>query len=347
MMINKMKKVLFLALIVLSLGACSIDLEDSNIAGDLEEAEEVSVNLFAMDTYMSITATGVNAQDAVDKSVEAIIELEDLISRTMEDSDIYRLNNSDGAVVVVDDLTYDILTLALDVAEKTNGAFDPTICAITDLWGIGTDAERVPSDEEIAEALKTVSYTNILLLGDNQVQLLNGAKIDLGAVGKGYAADLIVDIYDDNEITSGIISLSGNIYVYGEKEDGELWSIGVADPEVSGVYSIIIESEQTSIVTSGAYERYFEQDGVIYHHVFDSQTGYPTTENILSMTIVCESSALADMYSTALFAMGYDAAIEFAENESNIDVVIIRDDDQVYISPALEATSTLADKYTY
>ncbi len=327
-----MKKIIPILLIIFSLTACSAEVK----------ATDASLDFFAMDTYMSISANAVDAQTIIEESYAVVTEIENYISRTNENSDIYKLNNSGGEVVEVSEITYEILTIALEYAQNTDGIFDPTICAVTDLWCIGSENARVPSDEEIQTALETVSYENIVLLGDNQVQLLNGAQIDLGAVGKGYAADMIVEIYEENNVNYGVISLSGNIYVYGEKADGSLWNIGITDPDDTSEVNIAVQSSQNSLVTTGAYERYFEQDGIVYHHIFDTSTGYPTDEDIKSVTVVSENSTLADIYATALFAMGYDDAIIFAESEG-IDVVIIRENDEVYYSENL--TVTLGDKY--
>lgn len=305
---------------------------------------EESLSFFAMDTYMSLSATGDEPDAVLLECEEMVLLIEEEISRTDENSDIYILNHSNGEAVTVSDMVYEILTIAVTCAEQTNGAFDPTICAITDLWGIGTEDARVPSEEEISNALATVSYENILLLEDNQVQLLNGAQVDLGAVGKGYAADILIEIYENHNIVRGVISLAGNIYVYGEKESGDFWSVGIIDPDNVDEISIALQTTQNSVVTTGAYERYFEEDGIIYHHIFDSASGYPTDEDIKSVTVISEHSTLADIYATALFAMGYEDAISFVEAHDEIDVIIIRDNDFVYYSEGLAVT--LDDKYT-
>ncbi|MFI3324660.1 MAG: FAD:protein FMN transferase [Clostridia bacterium] len=328
-----MKKIIPFLLVLFSLTACSTTAETT----------ESSLDFFAMDTYMSLSVVAVNSDEVISEAFDIVTEIENAISRTNTESDMYKLNNSDGEIVEVSDITYEILIIALECAEKTDGIFDPTICAVTDLWDIGTADARVPSDEEITTALQTVSYENIVLLDNNQVQLLNGAQIDLGAVGKGYAADKIVEIYEVNDAIRGVISLSGNIYVYGEKEDESLWNIGITDPDDTSEINITLQTGQNSVVTTGAYERFFEEDGEVYHHIFNSSTGYPTDEDIKSVTVVSENSTLADIYATALFAMGYQEAVAFAESEESIDVVIIRDDNTVYVSYNLNIT--LGEKY--
>lgn len=333
-----MKKIkgLVLFILLLTIVGCS----------EQEETIEASTDFFAMDTYMSLSATGVEAEAAIEASVNYIQELESVISRTDESSEIYAINHSDGEIVTVSDLTYEIITIAVECAENTDGKFDPTICAITDLWGIGTEEQGIPNEEDIATALETVSYENIILLEDNGVQLLNGAQIDLGAVGKGYAADAIRDIYEEYDIESGIIALGGNLYMIGEKSEDVSWSVGIVDPDQTDEYNIGVQVVNKSVVTTGAYERYFEEDGKIYHHIFDTETGYPTEKDIKSVTIISTNSTLADIYATALFAMGYDEAVKFIENEPEIEAILIREDDQVYVSSGLEGSVTLDEKYT-
>ncbi|MFI3238174.1 MAG: FAD:protein FMN transferase [Lachnospiraceae bacterium] len=317
------------------------------LSGCSKASTEASTDFFAMDTYMSLSATGAEAEVALTTCRTFISELEYMISRTEEASEIYALNHSGGEVVVVSDMTYDIISIAVACAQATDGAFDPTICAITDLWGIGSDTAAIPSESAITQALETVSYENILLLEDNGVQLLNGAQIDLGAVGKGYAADVLYSIYEEYEIESGIIALGGNLYLVGKKEKDTPWSVGIIDPDYSEEYSIGVQVIDRSVVTTGAYERYFEEDGQLYHHIFDTNTGYPTQEDIKSVTIVSASSTLADIYATALFTMGYEDAISFVESQTDIAAIIIREDDTVYVSDDLCNGVSLDEKYTF
>lgn len=311
------------------------------------QLETVSCEFFAMDTYVSLSGTGIEAEAALDASQHFVEELEGAISRTDETSEIYALNHSDGEVVIVSDMTYEVLSIAVACAEKTDGYFDPTICAVTDLWGIGSENQGVPNAQEIAIALETVSYENIVLLEDNGVKLLNQAQIDLGAVGKGYAADCIKEIYEEYGVDSGIIALGGNLYLVGEKAENTSWNVGIVDPDQTDEYNIGIQVVDQSVVTTGAYERYFVEEDVTYHHIFNTETGYPTTEDIKSVTVISENSTIADIYATALFAMGYEDAIALAEGESEIQVIIIREDNEVYFSEELKEKLTLDVKYSY
>ncbi len=331
---KSIKIIFILFLILFTFCSCNAGTDEDN----------ASLDFFLMDTYMSLSVTASNADSVISESYQKISEIEKAISRTDENSDVYKLNNSHGEIIKVSDITYDILSIAIDCAIKTQGIFDPTISSITELWDIGSAEASVPPDHEIKNALSSVSYNNIILHADNNVQLLNGAQIDLGAMGKGYAADKVVEIYKKHNATQGIITLSGNIYFYGEKEDGTLWNVGIKDPDNIKEVNISLETKATSIVTSGAYERFFEQDEIIYHHIFDTSTGYPTQQDLKSVSVICESSVLADIYSTALFAMGFDAAIEFSKNE-NINVILIRENNELYVSEKIAESVNIGEKY--
>lgn len=337
-MIKKASLSVLLLTITLLLGGCAV-----------QEAQ-YSADFFAMDTFMSIKAYGSNAQKAVLESQKYINQLESKISRTKTGSDIVKLNSAQGEAVQVSDDTFWILTAAVKEAQVTDGAFDPTVARLTDLWQIGTEKQHIPKKSEIADALKTVGYHNIALSSDHRVKLKNGAQIDLGGIGKGYAADKVTEIMHNNGVSRAIISLSGNVYVLGEKASGVKWSVGIADPDKKQDYICSIEESDKTVVTSGDYERFFEQNGVRYHHIFDPKTGYPAVTDLRSVTIVTENSAMADAYSTALFIMGYDKAMEFYKAQGGFEAVFVTKDKKVKVTNGLKSAFTFrgdAAGYTY
>lgn len=302
-------------------------------------------DFFAMDTFMSISAYGDGAKERVVEAERAINALENHISRTRTQSDIYRLNAAQGEVVTIEEDTYVLLSAALEMAEETAGSFDPTVAALSDLWQIGTEEAHVPTDEEVAAALATVGYEN-LVLSDPSVQprtaqLKNGAKIDLGGIGKGYAADIAAALWEDAPENAGaLLRLAGNIYGVGKSERGESWVIGVANPDDSQQVIATVAIEDESIVTTGDYERYFEENGVRYHHVFDPETGYPADTDLRSVTIVGQESTRCDALSTALFVMGEEAGWTYAQ-QNDIKAVFVTKDHRVRVSDAL------ADQFTF
>ena len=227
-------------------------------------------DFFAMDTYMSVDVSSEKSESAAEdmaiKIEQRVNALDAALSRTQQAGDLYKLNHADGQPTEVSEDTYTALEKALEYAEMTNGTFDPTMAPLTDLWGIGTDNARVPTQSEIDEALTHVGYQNVKLLGNNQVQLLNGAQVDLGGIGKGYAGDIVHEMVesDTSDQWHVLARLSGNVEMYGGKtaDSGtDNWNIGIADPDDNTDSIAVVSLADGSVVTSGDYERYFEQDG--------------------------------------------------------------------------------------
>ena len=325
-----MKRMLAVVLLLLCLQGCT------------PRPESYTADFFAMDTFMSVSAYGETEQEAQDTAVrleQRINALEPALSRTREDSDLYRLNHADGAVCEVSEDTYAAIEAAMQYAALTGGAFDPTMAQLTDLWGINTDNARVPAQTEIDTALAHVGYQNIELLGDNQVRLLNGAQLDLGGIGKGFATDAVAELLDGTQ--SVLATLGGNIGAYGENpgRDSGNWVVGIADPDNNADYLATVEVRDRSVVTSGDYERYFEQDGKRYHHIFDPATGYPADSGLRSVTVIDESSTRADALTTALFVMGLEEGMTFCE-QNDIAAVFITADKQVHVTDKVGAVCT-------
>lgn len=314
------------------------------LAGCTPQPKSYTADFFAMDTFMSITAYGESEQAAQDTAVQLeqrINALEPELSRTREDSDLYRLNHADGAACEVSEDTYAAIEAAVQFAEWTGGAFDPTMAPLTDLWGINTDHAHVPAQAEIDAALTHVGYQNIELFGNNQVRLLNGAQLDLGGIGKGFATDAAAAMLDG---TQGVLAtLGGNIGAYGENpnRDSGNWVVGIADPDDNAAFIATVEVRDLSVVTSGDYERYFEQDGKRYHHICDPATGYPADSGLRSVTVIDESSTRADALTTALFVMGLEEGMAFCE-QNDIVAVFVTADKQVHVTDKVGEVCTFA-----
>ncbi len=301
-------------------------------------------NAFLMDTLVQMRAHGENAEIAVEESMERIREIENLMSKTIETSDIYKLNNNPETEIEIDSESRNVLKKALEYAELTAGDFDPTIGALVELWGIGTEDAAVPEQAEIEAALANTGYKHLIINEKSAEINQKGVKIDLGGIAKGYAAEEVKKVVQKYNIEHAFVNLGGNVLVIGDKVDGSPWKIGIQDPrEGRGNVMAVVDAVDKTIVTSGNYERYFEENGKLYHHILNPKTGYPAENNLLSVSIISENSFDADALSTAVYVMGVEKGIKFIDNMENIDVMFITEELDVYLSSGLKKILKIND----
>ena len=298
-------------------------------------AQPVSQEIFAMDTYMTVTAYGDNAQKGVTDAIAEIQRLDNLLSIGKEDSEISKLNRS-GCAALSDD-TAVMVTKALDLYKSTGGAFDITVLPLMELWGFTTQEYYVPTEDEIQSTLQRVGAdkltwdesTKTLTLGDKQ-------EIDLGGIAKGFTSSRIMEIFKKDGVTCGMVSLGGNVHLLGTKQDGSAWRVGIQDPNNTDDMLGVLEANDCAVITSGAYERNFEKDGVTYHHIIDPATGKPSNSGLTSVTIVSKDGTLADGLSTSLFVMGKDKAIAYwKQHADEFDTILVDKDRNVYITEGI------------
>lgn len=305
--------------------------------------QEVNNETYALNTICSQQVYGNNAKQAIEEVNRMLADITNTMSMN-EGSYVYAINNAAPQSAEVSQDAADVIAEAVQIAKETGGAFDPAIGAVTVLWDI-TGNPRVPSKQEINEALQFVDYNGIKLDGKNISLAKSGMKIDLGGIAKGYAADKAVEIYKKYGIESAIVNLGGNVYAYGKRQDGKDYRIGIRDPLGSeGDTAAVVSVSDTSVVTSGVYERYFVKDGVTYHHIFDPKTGYPTNNGLVSVTIICKNSMKADGLSTALFVMGLDKGLEFANKQSDIQAIFITEDRKIYVTDGLKESIEITNE---
>lgn len=321
------------------------------LTGCGKQTTEATAQIFAMDTVMEVAAYGEHAEQAVKYTEKRIEELENRLSRTKADSLVSGLNR-DGSIR---HLTYDywnLIARAKEYRDATNGAFDITIAPVMDAWGFTGDSFRVPEQSELDTLLKKVNSDAIQMLGSpsDSVTLGEGQAIDLGGIAKGYTSDLVEQTFRANGIESGKISLGGNVFVLGGKPDGSDWRVGIKDPRNESGLAAILSLRDAYAITSGGYERYFEENGKTYHHIIDPSTGYPADSGLLSVTVVAADNgpdwagagngAMCDAFSTALFVMGEEQALDFWRNgEYDFDLVLVTEDGRVVV------TAGLADRF--
>ena len=273
------------------------------------------------------------------------------MSSTIEDSDVSLINKNAGIepVQVHDDVYY-VIEQAKHYASLSNRAFDPTIGPLVDLWNISGDEEQtrdsIPTDEEIKSALALINSDDLELLEDNKVFLKRkGMKLELGGIVKGYAADEVKRIFKENGVESAIIDLGGNIYAMGKKLDGSPWNIGITNPyNPAASFVGILKAQDKSIVTSGDYERYFIYKGKRYHHIIDTNTGYPTENQVTSVSIISDKSIDGDALSTTLFVLGVEEGLNLIDQLDGIEAIFITKDKKVIPSAGIKDHFTLSNE---
>ena len=278
--------------------------------------------LFAMDTVMTLSAAGPHAEEALEEAVLELERLDALWSTGSPDSEVSRLNASGGDARLSGD-TVELLERSLEICRETGGLFDPSIFPLTELWGFQTDDPHVPAREQI-EALLPLVDGSSLALEDGALSLGEEQSVDLGGIAKGFASARVMEIFVKYGVSSGMVSLGGNVQTLGAKPDGSPWRVGVRDPEGSaGDYLGVLSVRDKAVITSGGYERFFEEGGQTYCHILDPRTGYPAESDLASATVVSSDGVLADGLSTALYIMGsQDAAAFWAGHADDFDMVL-------------------------
>lgn len=283
-----------------------------------------SQTVYAMDTVMTLTVYGDGyvADGALEAAEAELHRLDALLSISQKDSEIYALNRKGSGVLSQE--VCGLVFRALQLADDTKGAFDPTVYPLMELWGFPAEQYHIPVQSELEHVNAAVGYGQVHCQGGSDFTLPSGGGIDLGGIAKGYAAQQVIDVLSNNAIPSAIISLGGNVGTLGQKPDGSSWTVAIENPDRSGNYlgELTLDGGCFAI-TSGGYQRYFEQDGTIYHHILDPHTGYPAQSDLTSVTIISQDGTAADAYSTALFVMGKDKAVEFwGTHERAFDMVL-------------------------
>lgn len=312
------------------------------LTGCQQEPPTEELSLFAMDTYMTLSATGENGKAAVTEVSQTINALEQHMSRTLEGSDVSLLNEQGHGRLGGD--TDQLLRLAVAYSEETGGSFDPTIAPLVDLWGITSDAPHVPTQSEINALLPLVGSGHIRWSG-GEVTLDEGCAVDLGGIAKGYASDKAAAVLTEAGLTRACANLGGNVYVW-SSSNSQPWNVGIQDPNDPQGWVCTLSLDDHFVVTSGGYQRNFVQDGTVYQHIIDPKTGSAVGSDLTSVSIITRYDAdkhegtRADAYSTALYVMGMDEAIAFWREKGDFDMVLVTADGCVLY------TEGLSDRFT-
>lgn len=300
-----------------------------------------------MDTYITISAYGAEEKDFHDMT-ELITDLESKLSRTKENSDISKLNNAGTNKVEISDETAELLKTALDYCDRSGGVFDITVAPLTDLWNVTSENPKVPSMQKITDALLNINYKFLKADGNTAYFECENMKCDLGGIAKGYTADKAANLFKNIGISSALIQVGSSVYVLGTKPDGKEYVFGIRNPEgTPNDYLGEMSVKDKYITSSGDYERYFEEDGKRYCHIFDTMTGYPVDNDLRSVVVITDSGTYGDYISTLLFCMGLNTGLEKCKSE-NIDAIFITKDKKVYLTDNLKNKFTLTcEDYSY
>ena len=303
--------------------------------------EPETATFFAMDTAMDFTVYGDAA--LLDEAETLIGSLEEQVSVTDEHSDIYAIDHTGSGSLSGN--AAELMEQALELCRRTGGALDISVYPIVRAWGFTTGSYQVPDEETIQSLLPLVDYTQIQYdAATGVVTLPEGMEIDLGSVAKGYAGQLAAQMLRNSGVESALLNLGGNVQTVGAKPDGSPWQIGIKDPQGEDAM-MVLSVEDQAVVTSGGYERYFEQDGQTYWHIMDPSTGHPADSGLLSVTIVGKQGIICDGLSTSLFVMGLEKAADLWAQSGDFEAVFVTASGEVYITEGLQDRFALTEQY--
>ena len=285
-----------------------------------------------LDTVVSISIYDESMTDELEAAMKLCQKYDELFSPSNENSDVYKMNHRAENVYTPEPEVLDVIETALEYARISDGAYDITIAPVVSLWDFKSEAPRVPSDSELAEAVSKVDYRNVHIEGETLVFANDDVQIDLGGIAKGYIADKIAEYLVESGVESALINLGGNVLCVGTKPSGKNFNIAIEDPLVDGSVIGTVEIDGLSVVSSGTYERYFENDGKRYHHILDPKTGYPYENGLAQTSIIGPSSCICDALSTTCFALGGEKGMELIDSMEGYYAIFVDEDGNISYS---------------
>ncbi len=308
--------------------------------------------VFAMDTIMTLTAYGKNADRGLTAAQGVIQSMNDMLDPDIETSTTYAINHANGGNTSISGQVANMLSTAQTIYKQSGGALDLTIYPVIQRWGFDSGRYYVPTDEELIVDLSRKAFDKMVLTsfpssGSYAVAFPVGTAISFGAVAKGCASENAIKAMRNVGVKSAIVSLGGNVQTLGLKPDGSLWNVAVQDPNNTASYVGVLTVGETAVVTSGTYQRFFIQNGKTYHHLLNPETGRPMNNTLKSATIVCSDGTTADCLSTAMFILGQSKCInywrQYGTKENGFDMVLINNDNEVICTKGLIEKFTLTN----
>ncbi|BCJ96694.1 FAD:protein FMN transferase [Anaerocolumna cellulosilytica] len=348
---SKYSKKIFSLGIVLTILSLILLTGCKNVKKEEVQTTPISRNAFKLNTVINITLYDTQDESVLDGVMELCDKYEQIFSRTSETSELYRLNHGllekaeDKSGYKVSDILYDLLERGYYYSDISKGIFDISVEPATSLWNFTSTEAVVPEKEQLAEAVTRIGYEDIELKDGIAGFKKEGMGIDLGAVAKGYIADLIKDYLLERGVKSAMINLGGNVLCVGEKPDGRPFKVGIQKPFADRNEIVAtMELKDRSVVTSGIYERYFIKDNVLYHHILDPATGYPVNMGLISVTIISKSSVDGEGLSTTCFALGLEKGTELIESMDDVYAVFITEDYQIHYTKGFRENIKISEE---
>ena len=306
--------------------------------------------IFAMDTQMTLTAYGKNRDAGIAAAESISRSMDSMLDPELETSLVYAMNNANGSGVAVSGQIANMISTAQTVYRQSGGALDLTVYPLVKLWGFIDGKYYVPTDEEISACLQKLCFDQVVLTsfpssGTYSVSMPSYGQISFGAVAKGCAASYAIEAMRNAGVESGIVSLGGNVQTLGVKPDGSLWTVAVTDPNNTASYLGLVKVGEAAVVTSGSYQRNFTSlEGKFYHHLLKPSTGYPVTNTLQSVTIICDDGTMADCLSTAMFILGETQALNYWRTYGGFDMILITNDNRIVCTSGLIEQFTLSNE---
>ncbi len=341
---RKFAIVMVVCALIISVGSCTL------LQPEAEQEDPVSEETFLLGTLVRITVheaePGTDIEESIDRTLDEMERLGAQVSVYDETSDISRVNDRPGEPVEVSDETMHLLETALQMNEKTGGAFDPTIGPLVDLWGFYTQEYYIPGEEEIAQALERVDVSSVQIDSeDNTVLIPEGVQLDLEALAKGLAAQRAESTLREHGVTRALISAGqSSVHTVGDGPGDRAWRVGLIHPRKSNeLYGVVEARDGEAISTSGDYQRYFMDEDKRYPHIIDPRTGIPGGHTIKTMTVVTDDSVVADAMSTSLFLFEPEKALQWVNDREGVEAVLMTAEGNVMYTPGLEERLEIKD----
>lgn len=314
------------------------------------ETRESQREVYAMDTVMTLTAYGKNANAGLRAAESIILSMDNALDPELSTSTVYAINHAQGASTVVSGQIAKMISTAYTVYKQSEGALDLTLYPLVKRWGFIDGKYYVPTAEEIAEDLSRLCFDKLVLSsfpasGSYSVTIPSYGEMSFASVAKGCAADNAVEAMRQAGVTSGIISLGGNVQTLGLRPDGSEWRVAVQDPANTASYLGVVSVGETAVVTSGGYQRYFtDSRGTTYQHIINPASGYPVTNTLQSVTIICPDGTLADCLSTAMYVLGESRAINYWRTYGGFEMILVTKESKIICTKGLIEEFTLTNE---